>query len=384
MHADTATMNPDHVRTLLDGVDRWNAWRRQEPGVRPDLSGYAFNSQAPERTPRIRAPKTFLQMFQTRTFSGIDLHGTDLRGAKIWSTTLEGCDLSGADLTGANVRSCKLQNSDLRGADLRGVYLERSDLTGVRLDEAQLGGTRFGFTTLAGAQGLAQLRHHEPSYLDMFSLLASMPLPPEFLAACRVPDHTSRAAEWWHAQSRPYYTCFISYSRRDETFVGYLREALTWAGVPSWFAPLDLRERPTADSDAELARDLFGYVRSAERVLLVVSSNVIPSEWVPRELDQAQAVVPLLIEGMPAPDSAEWQDVVARQKARFDAEYGQNVIYAPFNPQRYADRLAQLLKGPVVSCLAWRDPFAFGNAFVSLLAMLRRVPDAAPGPSTAS
>lgn len=111
---------------------------------------------------------------------------------------------------------------------------------------------------------------------------------------------------------------------------------------------------------------------------------MIPSEWVPRELDQAQAVVPLLIEGMPAPDSAEWQGVVARQKARFDAEYGQNIIYAPFNPQRYADQLVQLLKGPVVSFLAWRDPFAFSNAFVSLLAMLRRVPDAAPSPNTDS
>jgi hypothetical protein len=31
--------NPDHLKTLRQGVDAWNAWRNQHPAVAPDLSG---------------------------------------------------------------------------------------------------------------------------------------------------------------------------------------------------------------------------------------------------------------------------------------------------------------------------------------------------------
>ena len=31
--------NDEHVAILKKGVDTWNAWRRENPDIRPDLSG---------------------------------------------------------------------------------------------------------------------------------------------------------------------------------------------------------------------------------------------------------------------------------------------------------------------------------------------------------
>jgi hypothetical protein len=31
--------NPEHLQILQQGVEVWNAWRKQNKGIRPDLSG---------------------------------------------------------------------------------------------------------------------------------------------------------------------------------------------------------------------------------------------------------------------------------------------------------------------------------------------------------
>jgi hypothetical protein len=89
--------NDEHVALLKQGVDAWNAWRDQNPHIRPDL---------------------------------ID---ADLRGAHLIAA-----DLRGADLRGAHLRAADLSRADLRGADLRGTALlhtvfTNADLTGCRI-----------------------------------------------------------------------------------------------------------------------------------------------------------------------------------------------------------------------------------------------------------
>ena len=40
--AEVRTMaNPEHVEILKEGVEAWNQWRKDNPGVRPDLRGAA-------------------------------------------------------------------------------------------------------------------------------------------------------------------------------------------------------------------------------------------------------------------------------------------------------------------------------------------------------
>ena len=87
--------NRKHLDILKQGVSVWNAWREENPDVRPDLN---------------RAK----------------LKGANLRWA----------DLSEADLTGANLRGTDLRWADLSEANLTEADLTEADLTGANLTEA--------------------------------------------------------------------------------------------------------------------------------------------------------------------------------------------------------------------------------------------------------
>jgi uncharacterized protein YjbI with pentapeptide repeats len=69
--------NEEHLAILKHGVEVWNAWRKANPEIEPDLSGVNLSSG--------NLSKAYLG----RT----DLSGADLRGA----------DLSDADMMAANL-----------------------------------------------------------------------------------------------------------------------------------------------------------------------------------------------------------------------------------------------------------------------------------------
>ena len=321
-------MNADHLHRLSSQPDTWNEWRRKHPQVRPDLSGTRLNSQASRST--LDSNKRIFRIFQERSFQNIDLHDADLRLSKIWSSDLSQADLRGADLSGAEIRRSCLKGADLQGANLRQAQFLICDLARVQFNGAVFDSTHLGFTKLGDTQGLHEVQHRTPSYIDQFTIINSMPLPASFLEACGVQPYILRMAEL-HAHSRLYHTCFISYSRRDEVFASYLREALSWEGVPSWFAPRDMRSRKFQGNDVELERDLYSYVDEAERVLLVISPNILPSKWVGKELQRARSfteVIPILIDEMPAPDSPKWKALIGKT--------GKPGKYTQLNPESYS------------------------------------------------
>ncbi|HSG29755.1 MAG TPA: pentapeptide repeat-containing protein [Candidatus Krumholzibacterium sp.] len=111
-----------HRKVLSGGVAGWNAWRRMNPEIIPDLSG---------------------SNIKVKDLAGIDLSGADLHralltGADLSGAHLESSDLSGSDMMEANLEGAWLNGADLRGANLMGANLQRADLTGVRLDNAIL------------------------------------------------------------------------------------------------------------------------------------------------------------------------------------------------------------------------------------------------------
>jgi len=65
--------NEKHLAILKQGVDAWNAWREENPEVRPHLSGARL--------------------------TGANLKGVDLRGADLSWANLKGANLSGGDLS---------------------------------------------------------------------------------------------------------------------------------------------------------------------------------------------------------------------------------------------------------------------------------------------
>ena len=122
--------NEEHVAILKKGVAAWNEWRRENPDIRPNLSGA-----------NLRRAHLY----------GADLSGADLSRADLSEAGLSGADLSGADLSRADLSEAPLVSADLTGANLTGsrvygVSVWRSKLEGAkqqnlvitRIDEPQI------------------------------------------------------------------------------------------------------------------------------------------------------------------------------------------------------------------------------------------------------
>jgi hypothetical protein len=99
--------NRQDLALLKQGVDAWNNWRKENPGVNPNLSGAA-------------------------------LSGTNLRGAYLRGAYLREANLSGVDLRGANLREANLRGANLCRANLREANLCRANLREANLTEATL------------------------------------------------------------------------------------------------------------------------------------------------------------------------------------------------------------------------------------------------------
>jgi uncharacterized protein YjbI with pentapeptide repeats len=123
----------EHISQLAEGVEAWNAWRRANPRIRPDLSG---------------------SHIRVRRLAGADLHDSDMRGTLLPGADLSGADLSGADLSGADLMETDLRGARLCDADLHGANLMGADLHGADLDGADLEDTVLYRTGLEQSEGV--------------------------------------------------------------------------------------------------------------------------------------------------------------------------------------------------------------------------------------
>jgi len=243
--------NPEHVKILQEGLTAWNTWREKNPHTPPDL---------------IEAK----------------LRGAELRGADLMGVNLTGADFSGAVLMGVNLTGAHLSGANLIGATLLGADLYGADLTGANLNGAVLFETVFANTNLKNATGLESCQHHSPSTLDHRTFQQSGRLPLPFLRGCGLPD---TLIEYLPSLLTPsaiqFYSCFISYSSKDEAFAKRLHADLQDRGVRCWFAPKDLK------IGEKIRQTLHDSIRLYDRLLLILSEHSLASTWVESEVEAA-------------------------------------------------------------------------------------------------
>ena len=128
------------LEVLRSGVERWNAWRSENPDVQPDLRGADLRDAALAGAnlsqADLRGAVLARADLQTADFGGADLCGAllcwaDLGGASLIGAGLVGTDLTGADLSGANLYHASCAQANFTGARLHGVTLGEA-----RLEEA--------------------------------------------------------------------------------------------------------------------------------------------------------------------------------------------------------------------------------------------------------
>ena len=190
---------------LKQGVVAWNEWRGEHLGVRPDLIG------------------------------------ANLRGAKFNNANLSHATLSSADLSTADLSSADLSDVNLRAANLSHATLNNATLSHADLGNATVGYTSFVDVDLSVVKNLETVRHQAPSSIGIDTIYRSQgKIPEAFLRGAGVPDSFLEYMRSLVGNPIDYYSCFISYSSKDQAFAERLYADLQSKGVRCWYAPEDM------------------------------------------------------------------------------------------------------------------------------------------------
>jgi hypothetical protein len=226
----------EQLDILRQGVKVWNEWRAQQP------------------------QPIFIDLYNANLSSanliGIHLSRADLSKVNFCNSNLSSADLSFANLRYANLNNARLSSASLREANLSGTHLINArlnytnlisaDLRDANLNDANLskaivGRTIFGNLDLRSTKGLEFIEHAAPSTVGTDTLERSQgKIPEQFLEGAGVSNTLIEYAHSLFNNSVEYYTCFISYSSKDEFFATRLHNDLQQEGVRCWFAPEDM------------------------------------------------------------------------------------------------------------------------------------------------
>jgi hypothetical protein len=265
----------------MQGVEVWNKWISEHTAIRPDF---------------YRAELSNADLSGAE-FDGADLSGAILDGANLSKAKLTGAyfveaNLSEANLKGADLRATNLSGANFRGADLRGALLRESNLSranlkGANLNLASVRRTVFDNIDLREVEGLENMEHLGPSEISFSTMYRSGgQIPQAFLRGCGVPDSLIVQIPSLVASVDPiqFYSCFISYSHKDEEFAERLFSRMRQANLRVWYAPEEIK------GGQKIHEQIFSAIQLHDKLLLVLSENSLKSEWVATEIRRARKV----------------------------------------------------------------------------------------------
>jgi uncharacterized protein YjbI with pentapeptide repeats len=274
--------NEEHLELLKQRVNTWNLWRKVHPTSVPDLKG------ADLREANLRGMNLCNANLQRADLFAADLREADLRGADLSQAYLSMANLSEADLRGADLQRARFRGTILYMADLRGAGLHlalfiEANLSGANLHGAKIGGTTFGNVDLSTIRGLDAVIHQGPSTIGIDTLYRSQAHISEvFLRGAGIPDNFITYIKSLVGRPFEFYSCFISYSSKDQEFAERLHADLQNKGVRCWFAPEDIQ------GGRKLYEQIDQAIRLHERLLLILSAHSMQSEWVKTEIAKAR------------------------------------------------------------------------------------------------
>lgn len=278
--------NPEHLAILKQGVEVWNRWRATHPEVIPDLDEADLRSMGFGRINFgcCRMPEVDLRDSNCygASFIGARLMNSDLRGADLTEADFVEAVLQDSLLDGAALAFSDLTMADLTGVELYGTDLEGAVLAGTDFSKAVFGRTKLLNASLRSVRGLETCAHIGPSYLDIRTLAQSGPLSVSFLRGCGLPDVIIDYLPSLLSEPIQFYSCFISYSSKDQDFADRLHADLQNRGVRCWFAPHDVR------GGRKLHEQIEEAIRVYDRLLLILSEASMNSEWVKTEITNAR------------------------------------------------------------------------------------------------
>jgi len=178
----------------------------------------------------------------------------------------------------AYLYKANLGEADLRWATLIGADLWRTAFAGSRMK-----GTQFTDVDLSAAIGLENVRHVGPSPVGIDTIYKSKgKIPAGFLRGCGVPEEFIAYVGSMVGRPIEYYSCFISYSTKDQAFADRLYADLQAKGVRCWFAPHDIM------GGRKIHEQIDEAIRVHDKLLLILSEHSMASNWVGTEIANAR------------------------------------------------------------------------------------------------
>ncbi len=108
-------------------------------------------------------------------------------------------------------------------------------------------------------------------------------IPEVFLRAGACRTNSSTTSGRWLGRPIEFYSCFISYSTKDQEFAERLHADLQAKGVRCWFAPEDMK------AGRKLHEQIDEAIRLHDKLLLILSEHSMSSKWVKTEIANARA-----------------------------------------------------------------------------------------------
>jgi uncharacterized protein YjbI with pentapeptide repeats len=293
--------NEEHLAILKQGVEVWNEWRQAHDDIRPDLREadliQSNLSKANLNDANLRDANLIGASLIGANLSDADLREANLSDADLRDANLIGADLRDADLSGANLSDANLSDANLSDADLGfanlskanlyGTYLSFVNLNRTNLSEADLNkaiveSTTFGDVDLSVAKGLNTVEHLGSSTIGIDTIYASHgDIPEAFLKGAGVDDTFITYIRALVSKPIEYYSCFISYSSKDDAFAKRLYADLQSNNVRCWFAPEHMK------IGDEIRSRIDESIRTYDKLLLVLSAHSVESVWVKKEVETA-------------------------------------------------------------------------------------------------
>lgn len=271
--------NREHLRRLKGGVEAWNAWRSKKK-ITPnfeeaklaecELAGANLADANFRDALLYNTDFTRAQLCRAKLFEA-DLVSSDLKQADLTEAGLGGADLAFADLSEANLRGAILD-----GTKFVGTNLAHTDLTGAVLDE-----TVFSNVDLSSVIGLETCTHTGPSVVDLRTLRLSGQLPLSFLRGVGLPETFIEYLPSLLNEAVRFYSCFISYSTKDQDVADRIHADLQTNNVRCWFASHDM------PIGSRILDEIDSAIRLRDKVLLILSEHSIKSDWVEDEVTKA-------------------------------------------------------------------------------------------------
>lgn len=255
--------NEKHLAILRKGARAWNTWHETSPEI-PDLMDVDLREE----------------YFSNWDFSGVNLSGANLAGANLSGTNLSCANLSNAVLTGAILTGANLYDAILNGANLTRAILADADLA-----SADAAYTTFADCDLSQAKGLDFVTHHGPSTIGIDTIYKSKArISESFLRGCGVQESfiIDMRSLVGAVEGIQFYSCFISYSSKDDEFARRLHGRMRDERLRVWFAPEEMKGGNLLIEQIETA------IRIYDKLLIVLSDASLQSEWVMTELRRAR------------------------------------------------------------------------------------------------